>query len=345
MRHGLSFLVLAMSTGCFTGVASTGPDSGTGDTGVSADASDGGLGDVVSVTSGTWSDGMHIDSSVVVQGGSTVTIAPGAVITIAAGVTIRVDGVLLASSALGPHAKLTGNGWGGIQVEGYGVLTLDGVDLDGANVALDMKAEAPCKYDDGTISGSMTPFSIEAGGNISTTHSTVISPRGISTIAGVFTASYLNYDANDKGAFVTTSPYALVHIEDSTIHNSGSMGSTSAPDLLTANGASTFHVAYSDISGAHCGFHFEGVDTVDIDHVTVHDVTNGADVWGSSSTGTRTITSSNFVSLSENFNETNTNGAFSVSGCYMTGTNKLAASSAVSITSPASQQIPDAKPR
>ncbi len=336
MRHGLSFLVFALSVGCFSSAGSTAPD---------ADVPDSGAGEATAVATGTWSDGTHIDSSIVVQGGTTVTIAPGAVVTIAPGATIRVEGVLTASSAQGPHAKLTGNGWGGIQVVGYGVLALDGVDLDGANVALDMKAEAPCKYDDGMISGSQTPFSIEGGGNISTTHSAVTAPRGISTIAGAFTASYLDYDANDHGAIVTTSPDALVHIEDSTIHNSGPMGSSSAPDLLTANGASTFHVAYTDISGAHCGFHFEGVDTIEIDHVTVHGVTNGADVWGSSSTGTRTITSSNFEQLSENFDESNANGAVSVSGCYMTGTNKLAQSTAITITSPASQAIVDAKPR
>jgi hypothetical protein len=123
------------------------------------------------------------------------------------------------------------------------------------------------------------------------------------------------------------------------------MGSSSAPDLLTSNGASTFHVAYTDISGAHCGFHFEGIDTLEIDHVTVHGVTNGADVWGSSSTGTRTITSSNFEQLSENFDEHGSNGAVSVTGCYLTGTNKLAPTSALTITSPASQAIADAKPR
>ena len=44
-------------------------------------------------------------------------------------------------------------------------------------------------------------------------------------------------------------------------------------------GSLSFHIAYSDVSGAHCGFHFTGGDAISIDHVTVHDITNAADVW------------------------------------------------------------------
>lgn len=163
-------------------------------------------------------------------------------------------------------------------------------------------------------------------------------------MSGALTASYLDYDANDHGALFVDGATANVSVEDSTIHDSGPMGSTSAPDLVTVNAAAKLHVAYSDLSGAHCGLHFEGVDAVDIDHVTIHGVTNGADLWGSSQSGTRTITSSNFESLVENFDESGTNGTIAVSGCYLTGANKLVDGN-VQISGSASQPVAGAGPR
>ncbi len=342
----LALLGCLVSMGCFTGSAEpadSGTDSGT-DQPDAAKPKDSGVGaDVTTVTSETWSDGKSIGSTVLIPSGVTVTIAPAATITVAASAKIIVQGTLVGTSTAA-HATLTGSNWGGIQITSHGVMTLTGVDLTGASIAVDAQADVLSTYDQGTISGATNPFSIAAGSSISTTHATVTAPQGITLVSGSFTASYLDYDANDQGAVVTLSPTASVHIDDSTIHNSGPMGKSSAPDLLTANGGTMFHVAYTDMSGAHCGFHFEGIDSVEVDHVTVHDVTNGADVWKSTSKGTRTVTSSNFESLSENLDEQGTNGTYSVTGCYLTGTNKLKTSSSVTISSSVLQPILDAKP-
>lgn len=345
MRHGLSFFLLVFSTGCFSSGPPGTPDASDDAPAAQPDASADVVEDVVATGDATWTDGTALTTSVLIQGGSTVTIAPGAHVTAASGVVIWIMGTLKVASSAGPHAVISGAGWTGLRTTDYGILDADGLDLDGATTALDIQQQAGATYANGTISNSATPIGIGVAGNLSVTHAYVTSPHGISRVAGALTASYLDYDASDHGAFFVDDKTARFFAEDSTFHNSGPLGSKSAPDLLTVNAAMKLHVAYSDLSGAHCGLHFEGVDTVEIDHVTVHDVTNGADVWGSSNTGTRTITSSNFEKLSENFDETNANGPFSVSGCYMTGTNKLAASSAITIASPAPQEIADAKPR
>jgi hypothetical protein len=324
---------LVSSVGCFSGGGSNpDTDAGTPDTGPVTEAG-----------TETWSDGKTLDSDVVIPEGATVTIAPGATITASANILIHVEGSLVCASASGTHATLTGTAWQGIQVAVHGAVTLDGLDVTNATTALDVSGDGKNTYDHGTITKA-SPFVVATGANLSTTGSKVVKASGISRISGALTASYLDYDANDHGTIVTIDPTAALSIEDSTIHNSGPMGKTSAPDQLTDNGAATFHVAYTDISGAHCGFHFDQASVFDIDHITVHDVTNGADLWGTTATGTRSIKSSNWESLVENFDENNTNGVIAVDGCYTTGTNKLK-DAQVQITNQASGPIAGAGPR
>lgn len=287
----------------------------------------------------TWSDGTTLDTSVLIPEGATITIAPGATVTCAAGITITVEGTLTASSAQPTHAKLVGTKWSGIVVTKAGALLLDGVDLSGAQKSIVDSSSTPAKYDNGTITSS-APFSVSKGASLSTAHATVVKATADSTIQGAFTAAYLDYDSNGFHAILAADPNAKTFIEDSKFH-----GTPGGQDLLNAYGSALFHVAYSDLTGAHCGFHFTNVDTLEIDHVTVHGVVNGADLWGSSGTGQHTIDSSNFQNVTESFDESGTNGVINVSNCYTTGTNKLAQPSQVKITSPASQPIANAGPR
>ena len=329
----LRFVCIASLTavGCFSGNSNTDTDAGA-DTGPVNEAG-----------TETWSDGKTLDSDVVIPFGATVTIAPGATITASANVSIRVEGSLVCASASGPHATLTGAAWQGIQVAVHGVVTLDGLDVTNAATALDVSGDGKSTYDHGTITNA-SPFVVAVGANLTTTGAKVVKAAGITRVSGAFTASYLDYDANDHGTIVTLDATAALSVEDSTIHNTGPMGSSTAPDQLTDNGAATFHVAYTDISGAHCGFHFDKASVFDIDHITVHDVTNGADFWGTSPSGARTIKSSNWQSLTENFDEANVNGVVSIDGCYTTGTNKLK-DAQVQITNAAPGPISGAGPR
>jgi hypothetical protein len=292
----------------------------------------------------TWEDGKELSGAIVIDSGAVVTIAPGAALTVVAGTSIVVKGTLTVKSDPSAHAKISGASWKGITVSSGGKASLDGLDIANAEVAVQVDDGGTATYDNGSIVG--TPFGVAKGGTLSTKHAGVTAPKNPTTISGAFTASYLDYDEKDTHAIIADDPAATVSIEDSTFHSTGKLGPTAGPDLLTVNAATSFHIAYSDISGAHCGFHFEGSGAkIEIDHVTVKQVSNGADLWGLAS-GKHSITNSNFAPvLSVGFDESGTNGSVSVSGCYIPGKNNLASSSSVSITSPAQAEIANAHPR
>ncbi|HEY8074342.1 MAG TPA: hypothetical protein VIF62_09535 [Labilithrix sp.] len=285
----------------------------------------------------TWADGKTVSGKVTIPAGSTVTIAQGASIAVASGASITVQGKLVASGG-----KIGGATWKGIVVAAGGDAELDALDVSGADVALDVSGTAT--FSNAAIAG--TPFRVEKGGKLTASHVKVTAPDASTDVYGAFTASYLTYDENDQHAIMAKDPSATVSIEDSTFSNSGRLGASAGPDVLTVEQAASFHIAYSDVSGAHCGFHFTGGDAISIDHVTVHDITNAADVWGSAPSGKHTITASNFEkALGVAFDESGTNGAFAVTGCYVQGTNNLASPSQITIASPASAAIADAHPR
>jgi hypothetical protein len=255
-----------------------------------------------------------------------------------------VAGKLVAKSDPSAHAKLGGASWKGIVVAGGGNVELDGVDVSNADLAISVSAGGTARYDNGAIVG--TPFGVAKGAALTTAHAKVTGPDASTDVYGSLTASYLDYDENDQHALIAKDPTAVVTITDSKFHNSGPLGPTAGPDVLTVEAASSFQIAYSEVGGAHCGFHFTGGDTITIDHVTVHGDTNGADVWGSAPNGKHTVTASNFQQmLAVAFDESGVNGSFQVTGCYIPGANNLKTPSQIAISSPASAAVADAHPR
>jgi hypothetical protein len=337
MKH-VALLLLSSLAACSVTTAPGTPAPGTTPPNVDAGAG--------AATTGTetWRDGKTLDTNVVIPPGATVTIAPGATITASSGVSIIVEGTLTASASA-MHATITGAPWAGILVAGSGTLALDGVDLTGAVEAVHVQGgNAGATYDHGTITGATNPFDVDESGKLSTSHATVIKPHGKTRVAGAFTASYLAYDTNDQFGLYAQSPTAAITVDDSTFTNSGPNGSTGGHDVINAFGAASIHVAYTEIGGTHCGFHFEKVDAFQIDHVTVHDTTNAADLWGSSSVGTRTITNSNFEKATADFVEDGVNGPINVTGCYFANPNNLV-DAKVQITGTVTARIADARPR
>jgi hypothetical protein len=254
-------------------------------------------------------------SNVTIAAGDTVTIAPGAKITVAAGVTVTVAGTLTASSATPTHAALTGSGWTGIVVASGGTLTLDGVDVSGAQTALDVQGgNAQAEYDNGTIDGATVPFDVEGGGSLTTTGVTVTNTQGGSQVAGSFKASHLDYDSNGNAGITTLDPQARLWIEDAKLHGSGPV----ADFLVSSGGAYSFHVAYTDISNVHCGFHFDTIGTFDIEFTNVHDNAWGFMLYGSNSSGS--VSFSNVVNNSHYAYETQgQNGPITFDHCFVTG--------------------------
>ncbi len=339
------------STGGSSGGSSGGGSGGSGggsssgvsssSSGSSGGSSSGGV-DAGSMTigSGTWADGQAITSSVTIGAGATVTIDPAATVNVATGVTITVLGTLTASSAT-THAKLTGTSWAGIVVGSGGTLQLDGVDLVSPTTAIDVRMGAvAAEYDDGTISAATSPFDIEAGGMLTTKHATVTGTLGSSSVAGSLTTSYLDYDSNGHAGITTTAPAAQLSVEDSTLHGSGPV----ADFLVSAGGAAKFHVAYTNISNVHCGFHFDTVSEFDVSHSNIDGNAWGFMLYGSGGAGPFTVTYSNMYSnTSYDYEVQGTNSPITIDHDYSAGT--TSPGNAVTVTNAQTAMVTGTGPR
>ncbi|MEO6417900.1 MAG: hypothetical protein ABIP39_00735 [Polyangiaceae bacterium] len=313
MQTSTRLTVLALLVGSFGCGSSTTDPAAT-----MVDPGDGGP---TTMTTGdeTWADGKHLDASVSIAAGATVIIAPDATITAASGISITVKGTLKAASAQG-HAKITGDGWDGIIVASGGTLALDGVDLTNALTALNTQAsDAAASYDNGTISGSKTPFLVDAGSTLTTAHASVTGTKGETHISGAFTASHLDYDSNGREGLVTLADTAALTVDDSILHGSGPIG-----DMVVARaGAASIHVGFTEIKNVHCAFHFDAISTFDVDHVNAHDNVYAFMMYGSGNAGSRTVKSSNLTNDSSmGVDESGTNGMITISDGYwaMNGT-------------------------
>jgi len=233
----------------------------------------------------TWTNGQEV-ADITIPAGTTVTIAPGAVVTLAKGATIFVQGTLRAR-ARDARAKLTGDGWIGIAAAPGGTVDLEGVDVEKASMAVDVEG-GTATYAYGTISAS-GPFNVAKGQKLTVTHATVAGATSPSFIYGEIDATFMDYDANLAEGIVGQGDGAVIHIEDSKLHGRR----TQDNDLVMSRALSKIHVAHTDLSNAHCNFHFDAVDSFDISYVSAHDGGYGFMLYGSSTTGTHTVTSSN----------------------------------------------------
>jgi hypothetical protein len=277
---------------------------------------------------------------VTIAPGVTVTIAPGATVNVAAGSTISVAGTLTASSAT-THAKLTGTSWTALSVASGGTLTLDGVDITGAATGLQTLAGAvKAEYDDGTITGAATPFDVAKATTLGLKNATVTGTLGTSRIAGALVASYLDYDSNGNEGITTIDPTATESIEDSKLHGSGPV----ADMVVSATGAASIHIAYTDITNVHCGFHFDAIDAFDVSYTNVETNSFGFMLYGSSGTGTRSVTYSNVDQNQIAYDTTAGNNAPIVfDHDYITGTQTPADS--VTVTNAATAAVTGTGPR
>jgi hypothetical protein len=275
-------------------------------------------------------NGATLAASLEIAAGDTVTIPPGAKIVAAPGVKITVRGVLTVASA-SAHARIgtaappadATQEWGGIVVESGGRLDADGLDLAGATAALTLNGGS-ARYDHGTISGSEVPFQIATGARLDTDHAAVVGAGAASGISGELHATYLDYETSAlSGGLITGDPTAVFDATDSTFHGMMAGGG----DYITSYAASLVHVAYSTITDAHCGFHFDDVARFELDHVTVGAtsptspggrVVYGAMLYGSGA-GPHTISNSNFMGIEHDLDQQNPNGPLTITNTYTTG--------------------------
>jgi hypothetical protein len=269
-----------------------------------------------------------------------VTITPGATVTLGSGVSIAIAGTLTASSATGTHAKLTGASWTGLVVNTGGTLSLDGVDITGASTALQTNTGATkAEYDDGTITGASQPFNVGTGSTLGMKHANVAGTKGSSQVAGSLVASYLDYNSNGNEGIVTTNPAATESIEDSTLHGSGPV----ADMVVSATGAASIHIAYSNITNVHCGFHFDTVTSFDISYSNIQSNSYGFMLYGSDGSGTRSVTFSNVDQNQIAYDTQGNNGPISFDNDYVTGTQTPG--TAVSVTNAQQTAVTGTGPR
>ncbi|HVZ70881.1 MAG TPA: hypothetical protein VHJ20_00785 [Polyangia bacterium] len=279
----------------------------------------------------TWTDGTSLIASLEIPAGMTYTIAPGAHVTAGSKVSITIRGTLKVASATGMHARITsmaGAPWTGLVVENGGTLDADGLDLENASAAIDVRAgAAAARYDDGTIKNPLFPFQIGRAGRLDTAHASVVGAMSASTVSGEFHASYLDYaKTQTTGGFVMSDALAVFDVADSTFH--GEPG-TQGADYITTLGATLVHVTYTTITDSHCAFHFDGLDRYEIDHVTAGasapDAPGQKNAWGAmlygSGAGPNVIKSSNFMNLEHNLDQSGENGPLTITDTYTTGMN------------------------
>ena len=295
----------------------------------------------------TWATGKTISGSVIIAKGVTVTIAPSASVTIADGATITVQGSLKGTSVAAAHAKLTGTAWAGLVVASGGSLALDGVDIDNATIAIDTQSgNVGATYDNSVINAATNPFKVEVGSKLSMSHSMVVGSKGLSSVGGSFTASYLDYDSNGSEGVTMVDPAAVFTVDDSKFHGTSNGGG----DMIVSNNAATLHISHSEIQKCHCAFHINNVTNLDVSFMNVHDDSYGFMQYGSDpANGTRTIASSNFTNLaSVGIDESGTNGPIAVTGCYfnaVTGGNVHLIDTEIKVTGTVTKAVTGVGPR
>ena len=274
--------------------------------------------------SDTWNDGKVLTASVDIVAGAVITIAPGAKITANAGVTVTVHGSI-EGAAKDNHAKISGTGWGGIVVATGGALTLSGVDLDGGGIRANTGNKS-ATYDYGTITSGA--FVVDKGATLATHHAAFVK-GGSTTVAGAFTATFLDYSGSD---ITLGDPSATVSVADSKLTASGG-------DFFVSSSGALLHVEYSVITGSHCPFHFSALGKYTLDHVATRG--NGyGQMFYNSDTTPNTISFSSFEDPS--FDQTDRANQIEIDHTYIKAKSTVGI---VKITSAATAPVAAAAPR
>lgn len=299
----------------------------------------------------TWVDGTTLTGTVTVAKDAVVEIAAGAKITCAEGATIYVAGKLHAKAAAS-HAKITCPKWAGLIVSGGGQVDLEGVELENGLIGIATAVGAlDSTFTEGAITNALKPIVVNTGSkltlrNVKASNVADVPPDQLSQsdIEGTLIASHLDYDAHhSEGITVTKAMGApkggTLDLSDSNIHGQN------AADLVSAYDAEHVKVAYTTLTGAHCGLHFQPADSFEIDHVTSDTDIYGITIYGSGA-GPNTVKSSNFTGTAawidfQGFDQ----GQIAFDTIYTNGNEILKGTPPPTITGKVPSPIPDAKPR
>ncbi len=275
-----SFALISVFAGCSS------DDTGTAE-------EDGVSGDIRQ--SVTWTDGTKLTGVVRIFEGATVDIAPGARITCRESVKIQVGGTLRTKSSADKHASITCAKWQGIQVAQNGQLDLDGFDIENADTGIETtKGAGASTLTRGSILTTVRPFLIRAESKLTLNQVKATTPTtlgqfdtSVSEVFGSLDAKHLDYDANtNEGIMLKNGGEAV--ITDSILK------ATNGFDLVSTYDAKSLKLSYTTMRGSHCGPHIQGVDFLEIDHVTSEQNLYGITIYASKVDVPIKITNSNF---------------------------------------------------
>ena len=343
MPRRVFFFGLSVTALGALGACSSSSDEGGGGSGDSANARAGEI-----KGSDVWNDGTVLTGEVTIAKGADVELAPGAKITCAEGATLYVRGTLRAR-AKDSHARISCKTWKGVVISGGGKADLEGVELENGLIGIATASAAQdSRFTDGVISNSLKPFFVSEGSKLTVTNVKATTPEKTgpnelsqSDIEGVLIASRLDYEAyNSEGLAVLKQ--GELDLQDSTIHGKNGQ------DLVAARGGKRLKIAYTTLTGAHCGVHIEPMNNVlpafEIDHVTSDSNIYGITIYGSAA-AEHTVKASNFTGSAAWLDFQGDNGSISFDGVYTKGEQIITGGPPPKIQNAAAQPIANAKPR
>lgn len=241
-------------------------------------------------TAMTWNSSTVITGQVNIPAGTVVTVAPNTTIAVHDGARITINGTLVAPSGL----TLTGRGWNGLFVIGSAILT---------------------KFNE---SGATTPFQVGPAGSLTIHGGNISGINGNSIVEGALIADGIHYDKGEGGGINANRGTGSITIDRSVLTGAG----RNSGDFFGLYGAKSITLTNSQMTGSHCAFHILGVKDMKLDHDTITGNSYGFMMYGSSNSGTKTITNTTIQGNNFGFDEgspSTHNGPITITNSFISG--------------------------
>lgn len=237
-----------------------------------------------------WNSATVLKGQVTIPAGEVVTVAPNTKIKVQDGTQITVIGTLNAPAGL----SLTGNTWVGLTVVGSATIS---------------------NFDE---SGATTPFRVGPKGSLEIHGGNVSGINGNSDVEGTLVAESLHYDKGEGAGINSNNGTGSITIDRSVLTGAG----RNTGDFFGLYGAKSITLTNSQMTGSHCAFHVMGLQNMKLDHDTITGNSYGFMMYGSSQSGTKTISNTTIKNNLFGFDEGSAathNGPILISHSIITG--------------------------
>jgi hypothetical protein len=235
-------------------------------------------------TNVTWNSSTILKGEVTITSGQNVLVAPNTKIVVQDGTRITINGTLTAPAGL----SLTGKAWAGLVVIGKVQIT---------------------NFQE---SGAATSFRVGPAGSLTIKGGTISGIAGPSDVEGTFVASGIRYDKGGGNGINSNNGTGSISIDNSVLTGAG----VNSGDFFGLYGAKSITLTNSQMSGAHCAFHVQGVENMKLDRDTISNNAYGFMMYGSSDKGVKTISNTTIQNNQFGFDEGSSstrNGAIVIS--------------------------------